>query len=142
MRCLNGIEPKTESKPQPKADESNDFSDGQHALLTAKGYESDAEVALVKEHMDGTGKSLIETLKSKFFLAEVKDVKEAETVKKATPSGNKRSSNTAKDRVSYWLNKPFSEVPSDMKREVVNARIKREKNTGQFTDAPVAGDKM
>ena len=93
-------------------------------------------------NVDDSGKSLRETIESNYFQHTLKELRSVESTKKATPSGVKRTSGTEKTRVDYYLNKPISEVPADMKHEVVRTRMAREKNTNQFTDAPFAGDKM
>jgi hypothetical protein len=38
----------------------------------------------------------------------------------------------ATDSVEYWMAKPIEEVPAEMRTKVVNAKISKDKNKGNF----------
>jgi hypothetical protein len=81
-----------------------------------------------------TGKDAESLLDSTYFQTEFKDFKEKKASSDATPTGSKRSNNSSVDTVDYWLAKdelpPVSEVK--LRRDVVNARIKKENSKGVF----------
>jgi hypothetical protein len=129
---------RTESKE--KATKSGELSDGQVAILRADGIRGVAETALVKEFMDNTGKSLLDVLDNKFFQAELKEMRESKASADAVPKGSKRSTSSSRDKVDYWLAK--GELPEntpenqELRREVVNARYKRETSGSKFASSP------
>lgn len=104
---------------------------GQKAYLVANGIKSPTEVKLVQEWMKESGKDLETVLESKRFQGELEDMREIAKTAIATPPG-KRSGNSPLESVEYWMNKPFEEVPKDMKAKVVNAKLDKDKNQGQF----------
>lgn len=125
-------------KEEPKA-KSGDLDYGQLAYLTAKEIESEKEVALVKEWMKNTGKELKDVVTSKYFQNELKDLRESEASAAAVPKGTKRSAPASNDTVDYWLNK--GELPPvekiKLRRDVLNARISREKEGDKFSPNPI-----
>jgi hypothetical protein len=102
--------------------------------MEKKGSE---ETNLVKDFMQNTGKSLDDVLESKYFQAQLKEVREEKATKDATPSGTKRAGQSASDSVEYWITK--GELPPVNQRElrikVVNARMEKEKNKNMFFDS-------
>ena len=91
----------------------------------------------IKEVIGSTGKTLDDLETSKHFKAELSERREIRATKEAIPTGTKRSASAPRDEVSYWANKPFHEVPQELKREVLKAREKVESNSSKFTDRPV-----
>ena len=96
-----------------------------------------ADEEYLKKTIEDTGKSQKELLGSKWFLTELKEKQESRTVKDAVPSSTKRSAPSGKGNVEYWLQKPFDEVPKEMRREVLDARVKIETEGSKFSDNPV-----
>lgn len=129
----------TKSEAPKEETKSSDLDYGQKAFLMAAGIKGTDEIGLVKTFMKNTGKSLDEALESKYLQAELKDMRDAVAVKAATPNGTKRSGQTGRDSVEFWLAK--GELPPADQRElrtkVVNARLKSETNSNTFTDNPV-----
>ncbi len=127
-------------QPQPKADQKKGFDYAEKAYLKSEGVDK-ADFDFVKEVMDSTGKTLDQVLESKYFQAELKERKDLRMTEAATPSGSKRAGNTTRDQVEYWIQKgelpPADQV--QLRRDVVNARMKQEKDKSQFTDTPVVG---
>ncbi len=127
---------KPEAKPEPKEKQGFDYAE--KAFLTANGIKSD-EYAFVEEVMKSTGKSLDEVLEAKYFQSELKERREEKASKDAIPSGSKRAATSSRDTVEYWIAK--GELPPENQRElrqqVVNARIKSEKDKSQFTSNPI-----
>lgn len=124
-------------------DKSGELDYGQKAFLIASGIKEADEVELVQKTVKETGKTLDQVVGSKYFQAELKELREARSADDAIPKGgNKgRSAASSRDTVEYWIAK--GELPPTDQRElrtkVVNARIKVEKDKSQFTDRPVVG---
>ncbi len=127
------------SKEKPDADPipqneptSNDL--GEKAFLAVNGIKSADEVAFFKKMKKETGKDAEALLDSTYFQTEFKDFKEKNASSSATPNGGSRSNNSSNNTVEYWLAKgelpPASEV--QLRRDVVNARMKKEENKGVF----------
>lgn len=135
-----GLEPLGEAKPEKKSKKSDSLDYGEKAFLIANGIKETEEMELVQEVMKSTGKSLDEVVGSRFFQAELKEMREDKTTTEAIPKGNKRGNNSASNTVEYWIAK--GELPPKDQRElrakVVDARIKAESGKSQFTDTPVA----
>ena len=123
-------------KPQTETPKKEGFDYGEKAYLKASGLNSD-EFDFAHEVMVGTGKSLDEVLEAKYFQSELKERREAKAAKDAIPTGTKRSAPASTNQVDYWLNKPIGEVPEELKREVINARLKIESNKSKFTSRPI-----
>lgn len=134
------LDKKVERKVEQKlAENKTEFDYGQKAFLKSSGIAS-SEYSLVLEVMSATGKDLESVLESKYFQGELKDLRDANATKDATPSGQKRSSTSTRDKVEYWLAKgelpPADQV--ELRRQYVNAKIATEKKSQrQFTDRPV-----
>lgn len=112
--------PKAEKKPE----KSGDIDYGLLAFYNSKTdslkIEHEDDVSFLKKSLDEFGKPLTELLQNKYFLGELKDRQEMRAVKEATPSSTGRTGVTKKD-VSYWLSRPYHEVPESMKNAVLDA---------------------
>lgn len=120
-----------DSEPQKATQKSDGLDYGQKAFLVANGIKESSEMKLVQSIMQETGKSLEQVLDSKYFQAELNEMRELQTSKNAVPTG-KRAGNVPTESVEYWLTKDFKDVPADMKAKVVNARLNQEKAKGVF----------
>lgn len=133
------LDAKVEKKVEEKVSEGLDRID--RAILRAEKITAPEEVELVQDIMKETGKTVEKVLESKYFQNELKELREAQATKEATPSGTKRSGeNSSKNEVDYWLAK--DELPPDpaLRIKVVDAKIAREKaSKGGFSDTPVIG---
>lgn len=114
---------------------TGDFDYAQKAYLVANGVKGNDEMKLVKEIMSNTGKSLDSVLESKYFTAELNEMREMRKSQDAIPSNSKRSSQSGKDTVDYWLAK--GEMPPDreLQSKVVKAKIAA--NSSNFRFPPV-----
>lgn len=125
-----GISTEKQTKTSKKG--SLDYS--QKAFLIANGIKGNDEFGLVTEVMKSTGKSLDDIIESKYFKAELNELRELNKSADANPSSGNRSSNSARNTVEYWIAKgelpPASEV--ELRRKVVNARMQKAKSVGQF----------
>lgn len=110
---------------------SNGLDYGMKALLRAEGIKGESETKLVEQFMQETGKTLEQVIDSKFFKAELEEMRELAKTEDANPKG-KRTGTTALDSVEYWLGKPFEEVPKEMRAKVVNAKQKASQGNGVF----------
>lgn len=109
------------------------------AILRGEKITSPAEIELIEAIKKETGKEVEDILESKYFKTELAALRESQATKDATPSGTKRSGQSAKDEVDYWIAKgelPPIDQPQlrakvvARKREVLGAR-------SQFSDTPV-----
>lgn len=123
-------EPKTTNKPST----SGEFDYSQKAFLAVNDVKSAKEIELAKEFMANTGKSLDDVVTNKYFLQELKELKDLEATASATPSGSKRTGQSAQDSVEYWLAK--GEMPpqgmTELRRAYVNAKMKKESSEKMF----------
>lgn len=107
---------------------------GESAFLIANGLKESDERSLAKKLAKETGKDLESLLETTYFQTELKTLREQKATANATPTGSKRSNNSAVDTVEYWIAKgelpPASEVK--LRQDVVNARMKKESTGGQF----------
>ena len=122
---------KNKKSPEQKTTKSNDLDYGQKAFLVANGVKEADEMKLVKGVMQETGKNLEDVLSSKYFQAELKEMRDLKASSNAIPNG-KRSGTASQDSVDYWLAK--GELPPahdvELRRKVVNARIKKNDTKG------------
>lgn len=95
------------------------------------------EIELVEEYMAVKGLKVEDVIENRIFQKELAQMREFAETKRATPSGSKRSGQSQKDQVDYWIAK--GELPSDpaLKIQVVNAKIAKERNQSTFTSNPV-----
>lgn len=132
------LRPAEEPKPR-KSGNKGDLDYGMKAFLTANGIKGADELSLVKEAMSATGKDLEDVIESRFFQAELKELREAKAVKDATPSGTKRSTTSARDSVEYWIAK--GELPPmedfELRKKVVNAKIQKATVKDVFSKHPI-----
>ncbi len=122
---------KEEPKPQDKKDsQPTEFDYGQKAFLISNGIKIE-EFGLVKNIISATGKSLDDVIVSKYFQAELKELRDAQAVKDALPSDTKRSAPSVKNTVDYWIEK--GEYPPDtfenrkLRQDIQAAKEAREK---------------
>lgn len=119
----------TTSKKESK--KSNGLDYGEKAYLTSNGIKGAKEFEFVESELKKSGESLDELLDNDYFKARLEKFRGLEKTAQATIS-SKRSSSVATDSVDYWMEKPFEEVPQDMRAKVVQAKIDKEKNKGHF----------
>lgn len=114
---------------------TGDFDYGELAYLAAKNIETNDELKLVKDIMSNTGKNLREVLQSKYLTAELNEMREMKKSQNAIPNSSKRTSQSGKDTVDYWLAK--GEMPPDreLQSKVVKAKIAA--NSSNFRFPPV-----
>lgn len=131
---------KSEASPS-KAEEiqSGELDYGQLAYLTAKGIENQAEIELAQKVVEESGRELKDVVNSDYFKSELKNLREAKAADEAVPKGTKRSGNSPRDSVDYWIAK--GELPPaeniDLRRQVVNAKRQKATQQSKFTDHPV-----
>ena len=118
--------------PSKAPSKTGDFDYAQKAYLVANGVKGNDEMKLVKEIMSNTGKSLDSVLESKYFTAELNEMREMRKSQDAIPSNSKRSSQSGKDTVDYWLAK--GELPEDreLRSKVVKAKWKSSSSVNPF----------
>jgi uncharacterized membrane protein YgaE (UPF0421/DUF939 family) len=127
----------TSEKQTDKAEKSEGLDRLDLAILRVEKITGEDEVSLVESIMKDTGKSLEQVLASKYFQAELKEMRETKATEEATPNTTKRSNTSTRDSVDYWLAK--GELPTDptLRSKVVKAKIDRAKATSQFSDNPI-----
>ena len=109
------------------------------AVLSVKGITEPEEIELVERRKAETGRGLEELLATTWFKQELQEFREKATSFEVTPTGAKRSTQAARDSVEYWIAKgelpPKNQV--QLRRDVVNARMKKAKNENVFADQMV-----
>ena len=123
---------KSKTKPKGKPFE---LGYDHKAFLNANGVRGLDEYNLVQDYIVNTGKDLEEVIDSRFFQAELKELRAYKDSKAASDalSGNKRGQQSARDTVDYWLNKGDDELPppymKELRRQVVASRMKKYDNS-------------
>ena len=108
------------------------------AYLEQKGVTSDEDIAWAEGQAKDSGKSLRELFQAKWFLAELKERRDEVASKEAIPTSSKRSGNSARNEVDYWIQK--GELPKDnveLARKVVAEKRRIAASANQFTDNPI-----
>jgi len=122
------------STEEKKTSKKGSLDYSQKAYLIASGIKGADEFGLVQEVIKSTGKALEDVIESKYFKAELNELREINKTSDANPSSGNRSGNSARNTVDYWIAKgelpPASEV--ELRRKVVNARMQKAKSGGQF----------
>lgn len=133
-RAETKLKKSSDSPATAKPSTPGEFDYSQKAFLAVNEVKTAKEVALAKEFMENTGKSLDDVVTNKYFLQELKELKDLEATAVATPSGSKRVGQSAQDSVEYWLAK--GEMPpqgmTELRREYVNAKMKKEGSAKMF----------
>jgi hypothetical protein len=108
----------------------NFFNEDSEVKITKK------DLTFLKETMEETGLSQKKLLEKSWFKGALKDDQTNRAVKAAIPSNTKRTSTQTNNTVDYWLAKgelpPVNQV--QLRRDVLNARIKAETQKSQFSD--------
>lgn len=139
-------EPKEEAKSEEKKPEPKEVKKPKEvldridkAILSVKGITEPEEIAMVEKAKTDTGKTVEEILEATWFMAELKEYRENITSLEATPKGSQRTGNSSRDSVEYWVKKgtlpPANQT--ELRRKVVNAKMKQDKSKIMFTDIPV-----
>jgi len=129
-----------ETKPQDKKEEKSEegLDLMQKAYLKASDIKS-SEFPFVLEKMKETGKDLETLIESKYFVTELKEMREEAEAKDAMPTGENRSSASSRDSVEYWVAKgelpPADQV--ELRRKVVNAKAKQATDGSKFASQSV-----
>lgn len=131
--------PEAKPKEGEKPAESKGLDRIDKAVLRAEKITDSEEVDLVESIMKETGKDLESVLESKYFKAELKELRELNATKDATPEGSKRSGTSTRDTVDYWIAKGELPPATDpvLRQKVVNAKIAKEKSGSQFSSNPI-----
>jgi hypothetical protein len=110
------------------------------AYLEQKGITSDEDIAWAEKQAKDSGKSLRDLFGAKWFQEELKERREVAATKEAIPSGSKRSVNSTRDSVEYWITKgelPQGEENRKLREDIVAAKRKQSKGGSNFTERPV-----
>jgi hypothetical protein len=123
-----------EEKPSRTSKKSEGFDYGEKAYLTSNGIKGSDEHEFAQKLQKQTGLDLDSLLEDTYFQTKLNEFREQKATTNATPSGTKRSNNSSVDTVEYWIAK--GELPPkdqvEMRRKVVNARLKKEDSKGVF----------
>jgi len=130
-------EENVEEKPSPEKPEENkkptsDFNYGEKAFLKSYGIEGADERELVKAIMLRTGDDLDKVIGDDILQAKLEKLREAKAIKEAIPTRTNRSASNPTNAVDFYLDKPFSEVPKELKRDVLNAKLKKDEQSAKF----------
>lgn len=120
-------EKKEEVKKETRSD---DFGYDVKAYLKSSGIKS-SEFDFVKNELKNFNGDVDALIDNEYFQAKLEKQRAISKTADATPKG-KRTGSPATDSVEYWMAKPFADVPQEMRRKVVNAKLDQEKNKGIF----------
>lgn len=133
-RAETKLKKSSDSPAQSKSSTPGEFDYSQKAFLAVNEVKTAKELELAKEFMANTGKSLDDVVTNKYFLQELKELKDLEATALATPSGSKRTGQSAQDSVEYWLAK--GEMPpqgmTELRRAYVAAKMKKDESGKKF----------
>lgn len=128
-----------EVKPDlPIENKPSDLTDGQKALFVAYGIKSKAEIALGKEVMAKLQINNVDDLvEDDYFNSRLTKLRNETIAKEAVPSNTGRSASSQGNKLDYWAAKYLStgnlnEVPKELQRDVLNARLASEENKRKF----------
>jgi hypothetical protein len=125
---------KEEPKAEPKPENQTILDYGQKAFLKTYGISGADELTLAKSWMERTGDQLDSMVEDEMFTAKLTKLRDAKAAKEALPVNPKRGVQTSpKDSPEYWLDKPFTEVPEELKRKVLNLKLIKEKEGDKFS---------
>jgi len=130
------IEDKAVKTPQEQ--KPIDLNDGQKALFVSYGIKSKDEIALGKELMERLQINSVESLiEDDYFQLRLTKLRDAKATQDAVPSSTGRSPTSQGNKLDYWLAKymtsgNLAEVPKELQRDVLNARLKAEEQTRKF----------
>ena len=126
-----------------QASDPNELDYGQLAFLASQGVDvnSEKQLELVRKSMKETGKDLKGLLSSKYFQAELKELKDEAAATDAIPQKGGRAGGAARNSVEYWVAKgelpPNTPENQQLRRDVVNAKTKAAQSGSQFSSTPV-----
>lgn len=131
-KLKEGLEDKKPEEKKNDPSKSDELDYGKKAFLVANGVKGEKETELVENIMSETGKTMEQVLESKYFKAELEEIRALKETEDALPKGSKKAGQSAQDTVEYWIAK--KELPKDreLRQKVVNARINKEKNKSVF----------
>ena len=126
------------SEPKPKSKKEG-FDYAEKAYLKVSKITPD-EYPLVQDWLENSNcKDIEEVMENSRFQNELIALREQKASVDAVPKGTKRSAQSSRDKVDYWLAK--GEMPPadqiNLRREYVNAKLKRETDKSKFTDQPI-----
>lgn len=134
-----------ETKPKVKKLKSkgtDKLDYAEKAFLISNGIKGTEEHQLAIDTMKNSGKDLDEVIESKFFMSELKDLRDKAAKDDATPpSSSGRASASPKTDVDYWIAKGTlpPEDQTELRQKVVNARMKSQDGGSPFSKNPVVG---
>jgi hypothetical protein len=129
---LEAQAPKKEEIKKP-----SEFDYGQKAFLKTYGIDGADERELARTWMERTGDDLDKMVTDEIFTARLTALREAKASKEAMPSSTKRAVVTERNSTDYWLaqyeqGKSLNEIPMEYRRDVLNARIKKDEQKTKF----------
>lgn len=130
-KWIKKTEPK--STREESKQKSNDLDYGEKAFLYAHDLKikGEKETELVKNFMKETGKKLEQVLDSKYFQAELNEMRELQRTADATIKG-KDSKGIKIDSIEYWAGKDFKDVPKEFKAKVIEYKLQNDKSKNVF----------
>ena len=118
------------AEPAREETKSNDFGYDVKAYLKASGVNA-SEFDFVKAELKNYGKDVDSLLENDYFKAKLETHRNLQKTQDATPKG-KGSNGVPTDSIDYWMSKPIAEVPTEYRRQVVNAKLTQDRSNGKF----------
>jgi hypothetical protein len=125
---------KAKSSVEKKASqpsESDGLDYGKKAFLNSNGIKGAKEFDFVENELAKSGEELEDLLENDYFKSKLEKFRAINRTSEAIPKSS-NGGGTTTNSVEYWMTKPIEEVPADMRRQVVNAKIAKDKTKGKF----------
>ena len=132
-----------DSSSSETSETKSDLDYGEKAYLRSFDIKGSDEIALVKNWVKRTGDGLDVVVEDEIFLAKLAKLRENKNSINAMPKGNQRSNVVNQDE-AYWTSKiesgqaKLNDIPDvNIKRNVLNKRIEKERSGNKFSSQPI-----
>lgn len=122
----------TKPKSEPKKESSNinkesgELDWGQKAFLRTEGIESN-EFDFVQEQLADSNLPLEKLLGNNYFKSQLQEFRDQKSAEKASPGNTRGSTKSTQAQPEYWVDRPFNEVPVELRRQVLALKEQKEK---------------
>ena len=133
----DALKAKEVKEPEVKSPSKSKLDYGELAYLEVQGIKTDEEVEYLKKTMKVSGLELKDVVKDEYVQSQLKAIREKKVATEAIPSDTHRATPThsGKDTPDYWIKK--GELPDDteLRKKVVNEKIRLAKSGVNFPSA-------
>ena len=137
---IKTVERKSEKKPEAKAKKSDELDYGLKAYLQQNDVKPQ-EFEFFQEQMESSGLKAEELLKNGYFQSQLKERRDQKSAEMATPGNTRSSGEIPQSKPEWWVTQ--GKMPENtaenrqLRQEVLNLRLQREKSASQFSKSSV-----